>query len=87
MHDAYPDRPLFQSPFSDPRVNCWYPKLTPWSHVRSEFNPAISGMCIAALSSTIAPLAELDDGVTHGIVNMGEKKEQTTSSVRTKCTD
>ncbi|MBB5164953.1 hypothetical protein [Mycobacterium sp. AZCC_0083] len=55
--------------------------------MRSEFNPAISGMCIAALSSTIAPLAELDDGVTHGIVNMGEKKEQTTSSVRTKCTD
>jgi hypothetical protein len=43
-----PPPPAFPLAISDPRVNCWYPKLTPWSHVRSELNPAISEMCVAA---------------------------------------
>jgi hypothetical protein len=44
-------------------------------------------MCVGASLSTITPLAALDDGVTHGRLNIGETREQTTSSVWTKCTD
>jgi hypothetical protein len=47
-HDAYPDRPLSHSPYSDPRVNYWYPKLTRRSQVRSELNWTISEVCVAA---------------------------------------
>jgi hypothetical protein len=64
-HDAYPE-PLSHSSFSDPRVNCWCPKLTRRSQVRSELNLANSEICVAASVKHNHPVAALDDGVTNG---------------------
>jgi hypothetical protein len=61
-----PPPPAFRFATSDPRVNCWYPKLTPWSHVRGELNLAVSEPCVAASVRHDHPVAALDDGVTTG---------------------
>jgi hypothetical protein len=59
-----PPPPAFPLAISDPRVNCWYPKLTLWSQVRSELNAAIPELCVAASVKHSHPVAALDDGVT-----------------------
>lgn len=70
-HDAYPDRSLSHSPFSDPRVNCWYPKLTLWSRARSELIWRFRKRSSPPRLCTITPLAALGGGVTDGGMNLG----------------
>jgi hypothetical protein len=60
---------------SDPRVNCWYPKLTLWSQVRSELNAAISELCVAASVKHSHAVAALDDGVSNGGSRVSKQRQ------------